>query len=100
MLREMREEMMSFRDSLAGMTSKELGYLMAMANHLRLKYESIGHRPFEALTYSDQNPEYLHQLFASIKKSQKTIFPVCKLRQLPWYGFTRPERESILNCGT
>jgi hypothetical protein len=70
--RAMRDEMMFFRDSLAGMSGEELGFLLAMANHLRIQYEAIGHRPLDALTYADENPEYLHQLFATVKKNQQT----------------------------
>lgn len=71
MLSTMREEMENFRDSLKGMSDQEIGHLLALVNHLRIKYESIGHKPLEPLTYPDQNSEFQHQLFAAVKKSQQ-----------------------------
>jgi hypothetical protein len=71
MLENMRSELENFRDSLKGMSNEEIGLVLALANHVRLGLESIGHKPLEPLTYPDFNSKYQHELFASIQKLQK-----------------------------
>lgn len=84
-----RSELVEFRDSLKGMSSEELGLVLAYANHVRAGLESIGHKPLEPLTYSENNPSYQHELFASIKKLQQQGQPIIASAMMVWLHTAR-----------
>jgi hypothetical protein len=66
-----REELASFVDNLRAMDAPEIGYVLAIATHIRHGMEGDGHNIMDPIVYTAQNPGFALFLSRMIIEAQK-----------------------------
>ena len=65
------EEINGFVQSLRGMDAAELGYVVALATHLRHMMQSSGHQVMTPIIYANENSGFIYSISTAIKEAQK-----------------------------
>lgn len=66
-----REELSGFIENLRAMDASEIGFVLAIATHIRHEMESDGHHIMDPIVYTVQNPGFALFLSRLIAEAQK-----------------------------